>query len=110
MKHDRMDQVARDRLGIDELREPQRRAIGAAVDGRDVLAVMPTGYGKSAVYQVARALIEGPAVVVSPLVALQRDQVDRLGELDVGDAAVINSHLPAAERRDTLENLAAGRL
>ena len=67
--------AARRALGVRRLREGQRPAIEAAVEGRDVLAIMPTGSGKSAIYQVAGALIDGPTLVVSPLVALQHDQV-----------------------------------
>jgi ATP-dependent DNA helicase RecQ len=110
MKSDEIERVARERLGIEELRPGQRRAIAAAVEGRDVLAVMPTGYGKSAIYQMAAAGHGGTTIVVSPLVALQRDQVDRLGDLGVGDAAVVNSHLSAGERTATLAALAEGRL
>jgi ATP-dependent DNA helicase RecQ len=105
-----IDDVAADRLGIDRLRGGQRRAIAAAVEGRDVLAVMPTGYGKSAVYQAAGAIINRPTVVVSPLLALQRDQVDRLAELDVGDAAVLNSQLSDGERAEVLDGFGAGDL
>jgi ATP-dependent DNA helicase RecQ len=105
-----VDEVVRDGLGLERLRPGQRRAIEAALAGRDVLAVMPTGYGKSAVYQAAAALIDGPTVVVSPLVALQHDQVENLSELDVGGAAVANSLIGAAERRRVLEAFAAHEL
>ena len=54
------------------------RAVTAAVAGRDVLAVLPTGGGKSAIYELAGLLLEGPTVVVSPLIALQDDQVAHL--------------------------------
>jgi ATP-dependent DNA helicase RecQ len=107
---DAIDEVARDRLGLERLRSGQRRAIAAAVGGCDVLAVMPTGYGKSAVYQVAGALIDGPAVVVSPLLALQRDQVESLGGLDVGEGAVLNSQLSAADRTEVLDRFARREL
>ena len=50
------------------------------LDGRDTLAVMATGYGKSAIYQIAGLLLDGPTLVVSPLIALQRDQVERLDD------------------------------
>jgi ATP-dependent DNA helicase RecQ len=63
-------QVAKDRFGWVQLRPGQLEAIEAADSGRDVLAVMPTGYGKSAIYQVAAALRPGPTVVVSPPIAL----------------------------------------
>jgi ATP-dependent DNA helicase RecQ len=109
-RRDDIDVVVGDTLGLDRLRPGQRRAIEAAVGGRDVLAVMPTGYGKSAIYQVAGALVDGPTVVVSPLVALQRDQVDSLDELGLGHAAVVNSHIRATERRAALDEFAAGKV
>jgi ATP-dependent DNA helicase RecQ len=103
------DTVARDALGI-TLRPPQREAVDAVVAGRDTLVVMPTGSGKSAIYQVAGMLVEGPTVVVSPLIALQRDQLDALDESDAAPAAVLNSAVPAAERREALQGLARDRL
>jgi ATP-dependent DNA helicase RecQ len=65
-----VDVVARERLGIASLRPEQRRALRAAIAGRDTLVVMPTGSGKSAVYQLAGELRRGPTLVVSPLLAL----------------------------------------
>jgi ATP-dependent DNA helicase RecQ len=71
---------------------------------------MPTGSGKSAVYAIAGLLRSGITVVVSPLLALQRDQVDNLEELEVGGAAELNSSLRVTERRETLETLAGDEL
>jgi ATP-dependent DNA helicase RecQ len=71
---------------------------------------MPTGYGKSAIYQLAAAVVDGPTVVVSPLIALQRDQVESLAGEDVGEAAQANSTLTASEREDAFERLREGRL
>jgi ATP-dependent DNA helicase RecQ len=65
---------------------------------------MPTGSGKSAVYQIAGVLIPGPTVVVSPLIALQRDQVESLTERGLS-AAELNSTVPAARRSKTLAAL-----
>src|SRR5437879_12119416 len=79
--------VARDRLGLDELRAGQLEAVTAVLDGRDTLVVMPTGSGKSAVYQIAGSMLPGPTVVVSPLIALQRDQVSSIGGTGDGEAA-----------------------
>jgi ATP-dependent DNA helicase RecQ len=102
--------VARERFGFDELRPGQEEAVAASLEGRDVLAVMPTGSGKSAIYAIAGVLRRGTTVVVSPLLALQRDQVENLEELELGGAAELNSALRAAERRDTLESLADDEL
>jgi ATP-dependent DNA helicase RecQ len=70
--------IARDRFGFAELREEQLAAMRALVAGDDVLAILPTGAGKSAIYQVPAPLLPGPTVVISPLLALQRDQIDAL--------------------------------
>ena len=96
--------VARERFGF-ELRPGQEEAIRSVLGGRDTLVVMPTGAGKSAIYQIAGVLLAGPTVVVSPLVALQRDQVEGLEELGVGGASEVNATLAAAERREAFENL-----
>ncbi|HEV2773189.1 MAG TPA: DEAD/DEAH box helicase [Thermoleophilaceae bacterium] len=80
----RIRDAARERLGFEELRPGQGEAIESAVSGHDTLAVMSTGRGKSAIYQVAGELIDGPTVVVSPLLALQRDQVEALADHQAG--------------------------
>jgi ATP-dependent DNA helicase RecQ len=77
--------------------------------GRDTLAVLPTGAGKSAIYQLAALIIPGPTVVVSPLIALQRDQVSTLLANGV-EAAEANSHVKAADRRQAFDDLIAGDL
>ena len=108
---DRLRRVARERLGIEELRPGQGEAATAVLAGRDTLLVMPTGAGKSAVYQAAAALIPGTTVVVSPLIALQADQVDSLEEdHDVGAAAAVNSGVGDRARRRALARQAAGEL
>src|SRR4051812_3299465 len=106
----RIREIARDLLGYEEFRPGQERAMQSIAAGRDTLAVLPSGAGKSAIYQVAGPLLDGPVVVVSPLIALQRDQVDRLEELGdrVGVGRQLNSSLPASEQRDVLESLQDG--
>jgi ATP-dependent DNA helicase RecQ len=99
-----LDEVARITLGITELTPAQEEAIGAVLDGHDTLAILPTGAGKSAIYQVAANLLDGPTVVVSPLLALQRDQADKLEAGNSGDAALLNSTVSSHAR---LESLAA---
>ena len=84
--------------------------MNAVVGGRDVLVVMPTGSGKSAIYQIPALLLDGPTVVVSPLIALQRDQVEALTETGTADAAHANSTQNATERADTFDRLRAGEL
>jgi ATP-dependent DNA helicase RecQ len=107
---DRIDRAAREAFGFDELRPGQREAIESVLAGRDTLVVMSTGSGKSAIYQIAGLLTAGATVVVSPLIALQRDQVEDLGERAAGGAAQLNSSLPAAERKRALSELAEDAL
>jgi ATP-dependent DNA helicase RecQ len=83
-------ELARDRLGFEQLRPGQEQAVAAAAAGRDVLAVMPTGGGKSAIYELAGLLRSGPTVVVSPLIALQDDQLAHLRAAGL-PATVLNS-------------------
>ncbi len=94
--------LARARFGFGELRPGQLRAVTAAVEGRDVLAVLPTGGGKSAIYELAGLLRDGPTVVVSPLIALQDDQLAHLRGAGL-DAIVLNSHQSARENAAALE-------
>ncbi|HEY9878587.1 MAG TPA: RecQ family ATP-dependent DNA helicase [Leptolyngbyaceae cyanobacterium] len=105
-----LSQIAQTRFGYDELRSGQEASIQSVLAGHDTLAVMPTGSGKSAIYQMAAFIMPGATVVVSPLIALQRDQVQSLTQQDVGEAAVLNSTLSAAERQETFEALASGDL
>ena len=85
-------------------RPGQRQAVDAALDGRDVLVVMPTGAGKSLCYQLPALAGNRLAVVVSPLVALMTDQVAALGE----PAAMINAQRDPAENRAALERALRG--
>jgi ATP-dependent DNA helicase RecQ len=104
---DRIERVGREVFGFSELRPGQADAVRSVLDGRDTLAVMSTGYGKSAIYQIAALLIPGSTVVVSPLIALQRDQIEGLE--DEG-AAAVSSFVPAGARREALDELAEGSL
>ncbi|NJP93861.1 ATP-dependent DNA helicase RecQ [Nonomuraea sp. FMUSA5-5] len=101
------ERVARQALGLTDLRPGQLAAMTALARGRDALVVMPTGGGKSAIYQVPALLLPGPTVVVSPLIALQRDQVEALRERDE-EAVSLDAGTPAGERRTTFESLRAG--
>ncbi|MFC9283675.1 RecQ family ATP-dependent DNA helicase [Streptomyces collinus] len=91
---ERLRHIARERFGWSDLAPEQTEAMEALLDGRDVLVVMPTGSGKSAIYQVPTVVLGGPVVVVSPLIALQRDQVAGLRRRDVPDAVAVNSAQP----------------
>jgi ATP-dependent DNA helicase RecQ len=99
------------RLGFNELRPGQLEGVEAVLDGRDTLCIMSTGSGKSAIYQLAGLLLQGPTVVVSPLIALQRDQVESI-EDEGGDAeaALLNSTLSERARELVLEEAEEGEL
>ena len=84
--------TAADIFGWDNFRNGQLEAMEAVAGGRDALCVMPTGYGKSGIYQVPALTLPGVAVVVSPLIALQRDQADAINEAaGRGRAWMLNS-------------------
>ncbi len=106
----RIRDVARERLGHAELRPGQLEAVTAVLDGRDTLAVMSTGSGKSAIYQIAGLLLDGPTIVVSPLISLQEDQMDAVAGVPGGGAATLNSTLTHRERERVLEGLADGSI
>jgi ATP-dependent DNA helicase RecQ len=95
--------------GFDQLRPLQSEAIHAALDGRDSLVVMPTGGGKSLCYQLPPLVGESTDVVVSPLVALMKDQVDALEAIGY-PAAALHSGLSQDERLQIRDRLAAGEL
>ena len=90
-----IEELARDRLGFERLRPGQLPAAEALAGGHDVLAVLPTGGGKSAIYELAGLLRPGPAIVVSPLIALQDDQLAHLRAAGL-PAIVLNSQQSAA--------------
>ncbi|MCW2971056.1 MAG: RecQ family ATP-dependent helicase, partial [Solirubrobacterales bacterium] len=94
-------ELARERLGFARLRPGQLRAAVAAAGGRDVLAVLPTGAGKSAIYELAGLLRTGPTVVVSPLIALEDDQLAHLRMAGLS-ATVLNSKQSARARAAAL--------
>src|SRR5260370_11780271 len=96
-----IEELARDRLGFQQLRPGQLSAVEALADGRDVLAVLPTGGGKSAIYELAGLLRAGPVVVVSPLIALQDDQLAHLRAAGL-PAIVVNSQQAAGARAAAL--------
>ena len=95
-------------FGLEEFRPGQEEVIRSIVDGRDTIAVMPTGAGKSLCYQLPALHLPGTTVVVSPLIALMKDQTDKLNALGV-KARQVNSAVEAAELKDSLRALAGRR-
>ena len=88
----------RERFGHDEFRPGQEEVVRAVLDGRDAMVVLPTGAGKSLMYQLPAVLMDGITVVVSPLIALMKDQTDKLRAAGV-DALSINSGLKESEKQ-----------
>ncbi|MEU4820726.1 ATP-dependent DNA helicase RecQ [Actinomadura sp. NPDC023710] len=105
----RLRRVAREVFGWPDLRPGQGEAMEHLLRGRDVLLVMPTGGGKSAVYQVPAQLLPGPTVVISPLIALQRDQMVALAGRDAGGAVMVNSAQSDGASEDAMDQIRAGR-
>lgn len=107
-----IQKLAQTHLGYDDLRPGQEAAISSVLEHCDTLAVMPTGSGKSAIYQLTAARIPGSTIVVSPLLALQKDQVESIDkeDINVGNAAVINSTITASERAEIFDRWHNGKI
>jgi len=107
MSRARARDVLERRFGHDDFQDGQWEPIRAALRGEDALVVMPTGSGKSIVYQLPALLIPGLTVVVSPLIALMKDQQDKLSAHGV-DALAMHSHLNTSEARETARQVQDG--
>jgi ATP-dependent DNA helicase RecQ len=105
MPKQRILDVARKKFGFDSLRPGQEEAISALLKGKDTLVVMPTGSGKSAIYQIAGFMLKGATVIISPLIALQKDQADSIGD----DAVLINSTQRVRQARAAIEKIEGGK-
>jgi ATP-dependent DNA helicase RecQ len=95
-------------FGFEDFREGQREVVANVLAGKDVVVVMPTGSGKSLCYQLPAMMMEGATLVVSPLIALMKDQVDALHARGL-PATFINSAIPDAEQRNRIESLRRGQ-
>jgi ATP-dependent DNA helicase RecQ len=99
----RIARLLRTVFGIAALRDGQRRVIDCVLAGCDTLAVMPTGSGKSLCYQLPARLRPGLTVVVSPLIALMKDQAEKLEEAGIASAAQVNSSLSRSDEQEALD-------
>src|SRR5512138_3499562 len=99
--------TARRTFGIGRLRPEQETAMVALLEGHDVLAALPTGFGKSLIYQVPAMILKRPTIVVSPLIALMADQERALRSHGV-PVVVLHSRLRVTERRAALEQIEGG--
>ncbi|MBQ6029324.1 MAG: ATP-dependent DNA helicase RecQ, partial [Treponema sp.] len=101
------EQILKSVFGYDKFRPGQREIIQNILEGRDTLAVMPTGGGKSLCYQIPALIFDGITVVVSPLISLMQDQVGSLLENGVS-AAFLNSTLNLDEYKKTVRDIKSG--
>jgi ATP-dependent DNA helicase RecQ len=95
-------------FGYESFRPGQAEIIEAVLEGRDCIGVMPTGAGKSLTYQIPSRILGGVTLVISPLIALMKDQVDAMREIGIR-ATFLNSSLSAEERRARMDDLRAGK-
>jgi len=100
-------EVLKEYWGYDSFRPMQEEIVNAALDGKDVLAILPTGGGKSVCFQVPAMMREGIAIVVTPLIALMKDQVQNLGDRGI-KALCVNAGMGPREVELTLNNAAFG--
>lgn len=105
-----IDHILRDRFGLPNFRAGQREAIEGLLNGHDLLCIQPTGHGKSLIYQVAAVSLGGITVVISPLLALMRDQLDHLDRRFGIAAGTINSDQEDAENEATIAKTSTGEL
>ena len=104
----KMRRTMREVFGLERMRPGQAEVMRSVISGHDTLAVMPTGAGKSLCYQLPALHLPGTTVIVSPLISLMKDQVDKLTEAGV-EAAQVNSALTGAERRRQVALLPGAR-
>ncbi|MBC7453378.1 MAG: ATP-dependent DNA helicase RecQ [Massilia sp.] len=103
-RHIKISKMLRSVFGVERLRDGQQQVIDSVLDGKDTLAIMPTGSGKSLCYQIPARFLEGTAVVVSPLISLMKDQLEKLDAMGIR-AAQVNSSLKREEEEAALEGI-----
>lgn len=109
MSLEKANEILKYQFGFDSFRTNQEAAIGAVLRRRDCVVLMPTGGGKSLCYQIPALMLDGLALVISPLIALMKDQVDALRANGI-EAAFLNSTQTAAEQVEVFRSVRAGRL
>jgi ATP-dependent DNA helicase RecQ len=100
----KISKLLRGVFGVERLRDGQRDVIDSVLDGKDTLAIMPTGSGKSLCYQIPSRMLGGTTVVVSPLISLMKDQQEKLASMGIR-AAQVNSSLTREEEAAALEGI-----
>jgi ATP-dependent DNA helicase RecQ len=107
VRRNAISKLLRSVFGMERLRDGQQRVIDSVLDGKDTLAIMPTGSGKSLCYQIPAKMLKGLTIVVSPLISLMKDQLEKLEELGV-KAVQVNSSLTTEEESAALEGIRDG--
>src|SRR5256714_1524129 len=102
-----LSEALKEHFGYDTFRKGQEAIVRSVLSGRPTIAILPTGGGKSLCYQLPALLLDGTTVVVSPLVALMKDQVDALRARNIA-ATFVNSSLPESERQERQSALRRG--
>lgn len=100
--------ILTDTFGLTEFRPKQKEVIGNILNGRHTLALLPTGYGKSLCYQVPSQTMAGTTLVISPLIALMRDQVEGLKRRGITNATYLNSSVSSAEQYERIRDIKSG--
>ena len=98
-----------EKFGLSAFRPGQKEVVSAVLEGHDCLCIMPTGGGKSLCYQLPSVIREGVTLVVSPLIALMKDQVDGLRKKDIR-ATFVNSSISGEQRRKRLQAAVDGKI
>src|SRR6185369_5385362 len=104
----KMKRTLRDVFNLDNLRPGQAEVMRSVLEGDNTLAIMPTGAGKSLCYQLPTLHLPGTTVVVSPLISLMKDQVDKLEDVGL-EASQLNSALTSREHQENLEEIKTER-
>lgn len=102
VRRNTIQKLLRSVFGLEQLRDGQQRVIDSVLDGKDTLAIMPTGSGKSLCYQIPARILKGMTIVVSPLISLMKDQLEKLEEMGVR-AVQVNSTLSREEEVAALD-------
>ena len=105
-RRNKITRLLRGVFGVERLRPGQQQVIDSVLDGCDTLAIMPTGSGKSLCYQIPASLLDGTTIVVSPLISLMKDQLEKLAALGIR-AAQVNSSLTRDEEQAALAGIRA---
>ena len=103
-RRNKIGKLLRGVFGVERLRDGQQQVIDSVLDGKDTLAIMPTGSGKSLCYQIPARMLDGTTVMVSPLISLMKDQLEKLESLGIR-AAQVNSSLNREEEEAALEGI-----